>query len=488
MAETSSILKSPASKNSASSVPFEAEYVLTEGDTSRSGFAYRVYTAFSEFLAIPTAIVLGLVLVGLAIYAIEQADPVWTQPLREAITRHILKDSQATGNLLDMMGGGVLTMTSIIVSMLLLVLQQSAGNMGNMVYDQFLQRRSNQIYAGLVVGTVVLVLLMSSTVSDSYNPVLGATFALGMVILIVIMLLLFLYFTIEQMRPEWIIRAIHKRTLTARSNYRALVDQMRDDPVMSDGYRVDVRIQRNGYLVSLDLARLEAAVEAAGAPVEINILRSIGGYIHFFDCIAEVRAADRETARTLAEATGAAFRLATAREMAIDPAFGLEQLEMMAWTEISSAKHNPETGLQVVYSLRDILSRWIDEEPVTVDKVLPIVYQDHFPPDVMNVLESLVAVSADGVQHQNMTEIIKTLDVLYDRFPAELQARSEELVRRSIPALDSFLLTHNLESALKSMIARLDASERTETARVLEDALGKMSGRMPATPRPDDAL
>jgi uncharacterized membrane protein len=227
-------------------------------------------------------------------------------------------------------------------------------------------------------------------------------------------------------------------------------------------------------VVAIDLDAIAACIHSLDSEAELVVLRKIGAYVHYGDCLAEAHARRREDARRVAESVGRAFRLATMREMTNDPAFGLDQLEMMAWTEISSAKHNPETGQLVIYSLRDILSRWADENSDPEDNPLPIVYPDRLPPSVIDALESLAGIAAEGAQHQNMIEILLTVERLFDHLPPNLQRRSEEMVVRILPTLDHFVLTRHLDMALHALLNRLEGAGRVQTAAALRRAVQEL--------------
>jgi len=454
--------------------PGEREVLFVDTEERRRRWYYRMRIAFSEFLGIPVAIALGLILLGWLLYLLERVSPVWSQPTRALVMRYFFQTSEATRSTLDMVGASGLTTASIIITLLLLVLQQTAGNMGNMIYDQFLQRRTNQIYVGLVIGVTAMALSLGVTVSESFNPVLGAAVVVILVIALVFLLLFLLYFTIEQMRPEEIINRIHQRTLTARTEQIRIMRRTRNEPELKDATVVEARSQAHGYVVDIHLDLLGECIRTLDSEAELVITSKIGTYVHYGECLAEAHARRRADARRLAGCVGQAFRLATMREMAHDPAFGLEQLEMMAWTEISSAKHNPETGMLVIYSLRDLLSRWAKENSDPEENPLPIVYPDRLPPGVIDTLESLAGVAADGKQHQNMIEILMTVERLLDDLPPDLQRRAEEMILRIMPTFKQFVLTHHLNAAMHALLARLETAGRQKTAAALRRTILEM--------------
>jgi len=64
---------------------------------------------------------------------------------------HIVGVGAATAAL-SAIAGGLVTVTSITFSVLLLAVQQTAASLSPVVFDQFVRRRANQVYLGYFVG------------------------------------------------------------------------------------------------------------------------------------------------------------------------------------------------------------------------------------------------------------------------------------------------------------------------------------------------
>lgn len=184
----------------------------------------EIRRAFAEFLTIPTAVIVVFLLLAAGSYIVESADTVWFQAAREVLKRHVFADSKATNELLGTIAGGIITVTSIIISLLLVALQQSAASLTHQVFDQFLRRRINQFYFGFFVGLSLFSLVTVATVTESFNPVFGASLAFLFTMAGLYLPILLLYTTINQMRPAVIIEAIHGHTLAARHCLLPLVD------------------------------------------------------------------------------------------------------------------------------------------------------------------------------------------------------------------------------------------------------------------------
>lgn len=147
-----------------------------EGRLKRFGESAR--RAFVEFLRFPMLIITGFLLLAAVTSALDSATISGLEPVRTVIRRMLFRDAQGTSNLLGTIAGSIITVTSITFSLLLLAVQQAAGALTPVVYDQFLLRRINQVYFGFFVGLAVYMLVILATVNPPYNPFLGATLGL----------------------------------------------------------------------------------------------------------------------------------------------------------------------------------------------------------------------------------------------------------------------------------------------------------------------
>lgn len=135
--------------------------------------------AFGEFLALPLATVVGFIGLNAPVYV---ADRVWSDgaPAGLAWLAELVGERQALGSLLATVASGVITITSITFSLLLIAVQQGSAALTAQVIDQFMMRRANQFYFGYFVGLSVFVLLTLLTNSQFHRPVFGTALALAM--------------------------------------------------------------------------------------------------------------------------------------------------------------------------------------------------------------------------------------------------------------------------------------------------------------------
>lgn len=441
-----------------------------------TGLWDEIRRAFAEFLTIPSVVIVVFLDLAAGSYTLENAESGWFQAARAALRKHVVADSQATGELLGTIAGGIITLTSIIISLLLVALQQSAASLTHQVFDQFLRRRVNQFYFGFFVGLSLFALVTLATVTESFNPVFGASLALLLTVVALYILLLLLYTTINQMRPAVIIDEIHTHTLAARQYQRSLIMKTRRSPRAAGLIRQPVKAQRHGFVTAIDIDAMGAVARSTGEKTEVVLGVSIGSYRAFDDVVAEITAPTDEAAK-LAQAVQGAIHFENQRDIVCDPAYGVEQMEMIAWTSISTAKSNPAPGL-LVQSLRDILARWsVEDYEDPKDEPVPVVYTHDVFRRLMNTFETLAVVSSESMQHQSFAELIRTLAAMFDRLPAAQQRRAEDIILRIISALGEFVLTAELDSVLSALAGALKKSGRLTTAAAVEAAQDRLKRR-----------
>jgi hypothetical protein len=163
------------------------------------------------------------------------------------------------------------------------------------------------------------------------------------------------------------------------------------------------------------------------------------------------------------------------RDIGGDPAYGIEQMEMIAWTSISTAKSDPAPGLLIIRNLRDLLAHWAAEDNQSrQEETLPIVYTDNVFSRLMEAFETLAVVASESMQHQNFAEVLHTFAIMFDRLSPDQQARAEDIILRIISALGDHVLTAELEATLSELVLALDKSARITTAAAVQVAQNRL--------------
>ncbi len=450
------------------------------GKASPSNLRTRVARAFSEFLGVPSLVILGFLLLAVMMYMLDQAQLGALAPIRSFMRSHLLGDVSVTRGLLSTIAGSIITLTSITFSILLLAVQQSAAAYTSQVFDQFLRRPVNQVFFGFFVGTALYTLIILATVRAPFTPVLGATVALALTAAALYLLIVLFYTTIDQMRADIIIAAIQQHVLAARERQKGLLRRMRAVSRLEGTAHTLVRTESSGYITHLDLRAIEASVEQAGGGIEVRLLSTIGSYVAYHDPLAELVASSAEPLEALAEAVRGAIQIQRRRDIRTDPAYGIQQLETIAWTSISEAKANLAPGLLTTRVLRDVLARWSEPEDAgdgadspeqhSEQHVAPIVYHDDVPQRLAQSFEALVAVATSARQYQIVAEIARAYAATYERLPADQQRRAESLAFTIVATLTDLVPTSDLHAALIAFETTLAACGRETTALALQRA------------------
>lgn len=451
--------------------------------------------AFTEFLTLPLAVVVGFVLITVVVY---WADNAWSKghvPPHFSWLGDLLGDSTSLATLLGTIASSIITVTSITFSLLLVALQQGSSALTTQVTDQFLMRRSNQFYFGYFVGLSVFVLLSLVTASSIHRPVFGASIIVVLTIIALCMIVVLIYNTIDQMRPTQIVQAIHSHILNARTREATLLSatrrRPRDWPVVGM-----IRSVEAGHIASIDVGRLREAIAKIGCgDVEVELRVPIGRFLAFGDPLVTLRARSSDALRAgmlddVQDAVFDAITLDDARDLRRDPSFGISQLSTIAWTSVSTAKSNPAPGQAVIQSLRDILSRWFsDGGEIEGNADALVVIGDAAPGEAVDALELIVLITSESLQVQNLCRAFETVSILIDTAPPVWQARLVDVVRRALSSLGEHVMTSDLEVALAKLASALDAhgfatagdEVRAATA-TLATSVGKLNSRSTRVP------
>jgi hypothetical protein len=449
--------------------------------------------AFVEFLKIPTLVIVGFLLLALVMYFLDAARIAKEGAASQAAWSGLFSDAQSARDFLGVIAGSIITVTSITLSLLLIAVQQGAAALTSLVFDQFLRRRTNQLYFGFFIGLALYSLIVLASTNASHQPTYGLALAGLMTVAALYMLLILIYTTIDQMRPVVIIASIHDHTLHARECQLDLLRSTRRSPRLQATASVRVAADRSGFLARLDVTTIAKAV--TGTETEVVILVSIGDYVALGDTVAEIRTARGHDVSPLEPVVRKAVALEEQRDLDTDPAFGVEQLATIGWTSISTAKSNPSPGLLTIWNLRDLLARWLHSDAAFAagngsadDPAAPVVYSDNLSEMLMTAFESLAVVASESMQHQSAAEIYRTFAFVFHRLPPPMREQADGLLLRSLSGLGDHVLTSDLEASLSALRATLTVEGRSQCAgaiaaaqRQLERSIGRLNSRSTRT-------
>ncbi len=420
--------------------------------------------SFQEFLKVPSFIILSFLLLTFITNLLDHSGFSWLQPIRHFMNDKIFSDPKGTSSLLAAIGGSLITVSSLTITLLLLVVQQSASAMTTRVFDQFLRNRINQAYFGFFVGLALYSLIILSTVASPFNPIIGATVALLLTILALYFLLVLIYTTINEMRPPVIIEAIFQNILKARKNEILLLSKTRRAQIFEGKINRQIKSDTYGYLADINLRAIQNVLKNTNGKFEIVYFISVGDYVAVHDIFAEIKCNSEKDCEKICDAVVQATDIQKQRKSVNDPGDTIEQLEIIAWTSVSTAKSDPYPGLLAVRTIRNLISVWEDEKNEKKDKAFPIVYNSYSKNHLFNALETLAVVSSESLQHMVFSEVLKNFALLFNRLNKSDQKRIEDIILRILSCMGDFVLTAPLETALKNITEVLQRHDRFDTA------------------------
>ncbi|MEH3148663.1 MAG: DUF2254 domain-containing protein [Methylobacterium frigidaeris] len=442
----------------------------------RDCIATLVRRSLREFIGLPLIIVVGFVGLFAVTYLLD--DALWNRsgPAPIPWLARLLGDASAIASLLSTVASGMITVTSITFSLLLIAVQQTASTLSTHVYDQFIQRRSNKLSFGFFVGLCVFVLLTLGSAGAAHRPVFGALLSLLMTGAALCMVVILIYSTVDQMRPHSVITAIHGHTIKARLAERHLIEATRRAPRDSLLWSQIVRTDGYGVVCELDVTSIERS--ASDHDAEIEIIARVGTNVAFRDPLYRVHARQPLPADTLAdleEAVGTSFKIEPRRTIDRDAGFGIEQLYSIAWTTASTSKQNPQPAILVCHCLRDIIARWSRADPFPERPSSRVVYSDRAVDDAISAIASIGVAASESMQSTLAAEIWRTLATLIDDVSAERLPALTDTVRRLISSLGDHVLTCDLEQELNRCRIALNNRGEGPVADMVQEAACKLA-------------
>jgi uncharacterized membrane protein len=411
--------------------------------------------AFREFAATPLVVMLGFAVLAAVSIAGDQAHVSGLDAVRHALSHVIGK--QAASTTLQAIATGLITVTSITFSVLLLAVQQTASTLSPVVFDQFVRRRTNQVFLGFFVGLALYAYVVMAVVQDKTPPIIGAFIATVLTVVSMLLLLALVYTSIDQMRPTNVVRQIHDRILDARRREGRTVTRTRRGPESSAPVRLTFRSSTTGYVTGVDVDALAGAVSNC-RDGEVRLAVTLGQYVSYGDDVASVAAADDVAVEEFENALCEAVIISRQRNLDHDATTGIDQLGNIAWTSGSSSKHNPEVSREAMYALRDLAARLLEKDPATegraADEVVPVVYPDNDLDRVFEVLFSLVVVAHESQQNMEAARVLDTYRRLVERTTGDLRERLMRDLDELRPLIDELPPSPVLNGAVRALPRR----------------------------------
>lgn len=431
---------------------------MSERASARTPLRVRAPRAVKEFVAVPVLVVAGLVALGVVSIVGDQAHGAFFTGVRRALG-HLIGAQSASGTL-TAVATGLVTVTSITFSVLLLAVQQTASNLSPVVFDQFVRRRSNQVYLGLFVGLALYSYVVLAAVQSGTPPIIGAFLATVLTVVALGCLLFLVYSTIDQMRPDNVMRQLHDRAAAAHDRETSLMRCTRRRSVATLPVGAEYHSPTFGYVESVDVERLAACLDARDEGAEVELCISVGEPVSYGDLLARIRHRDPQRAEELCGKVRECVAVSPTPDLDYDPRTALRNIANIGWTSGSTSKHNPAIAAQALHAMRDLAARWLAEGERSGPDPLPVVYPDGDVEVILDALYSAVVVARESRQHQQAVRVLAAYAFLWPRADARARKRMRRDAAAMQPILDQMPPSPRLE----------------EERRHLHDLLGSDSG------------
>ncbi|MGW0065425.1 DUF2254 family protein [Streptosporangium sandarakinum] len=366
--------------------------------------------------------------------------------------------------MLSVIASGLVTVTTLTLSALLVAISHTSTSVAPVVFDQFLRRRANQAYFGYFAGCATftyLVMAVSRPEWIGVGAMLAVVLAAGALVLLVFMG----YGVIDQMRPTSVVRSIQDLAIRARLRQMPLVARSRRRRTL-DGEPTSVTTRETGYVIDISTARLQDLLRGTGEEIEVEFRVRIGDLLAYGDIVAHIRGGDAGRRAHVADNILSCVMIDRSRNAGVDPDHAVEQLGHVAWAA-NSTRQNPDVAVAAIGALRDLSARWAAAGVPDAELYggpLPVVYEDVAQRRIVTALVDLVVVSTSSRQHQTCAAALSTLaDIL-----PQLEGRDRDVavrsLQRALPATLSHVASVEMGHGLAKLRATLDAIGREDLA------------------------
>ncbi len=291
-----------------------------------------------------TALVLSVLVAELArIFDDRLAAPSWFET-----------DAQSGQALLGAIATATLTLTGLVFSITMLVLQLASSQLSPRVMRRFLRDRNNQVVLGLFIATFAYALLALRNVKADSVPSFSVWLGFVMAMASVVAFVHYMDHMAKSIRTSSVISGIGNETRdTIERSYSEPIPIAGDAEMPEWVERIELEVTwegRAGVLAHIDVQRLVEIARARSA--RVVVLRIVGEFIPsgsaLFGVQGQILAEDIEDLR-------ASAAIGEERTMMSDAAFGLRQLVDIGQRALSPGVNDPTTAVQALDQIHDIL-------------------------------------------------------------------------------------------------------------------------------------
>lgn len=353
----------------------------------------------SGYWFIPTAIIVATLVGALALLALD------AQLESDGRQVGFTGGPDSARALLSSIASSMLTLTALVFSVTVVVLQLASGQFSPRVLRTFLKDHRNQATLGVFLATYLFALLVLRDVRgedgtvDRFVPGISVGVSFALVFVSVAFFVQYIHNITTSIRVIEIIDRISRET--ADAIIRVHSDEPRElDVTVSSVLLSERTVHAATRGVVTSVARERLCHLAVDADVRFAVVPCVGDFVaHGMPLVTVWGDGDLDV-----DAITAAFSLAKERDLDEDPAFGFRQLVDIAERALSPGVNDPTTATQCLDHLHDLL-RQLAHRPLpdqlsesadgTVRVVMPQPTWDHY---VALAIDEILHWGGDSIQ------------------------------------------------------------------------------------------
>lgn len=269
--------------------------------------------------------------------------------------------ADAVDSILTIIASSMLAVTTFSLSTLTAALSGATSNVTPRATKLLMQDRVTQNVLSTFIGSflfsIVGIVVLKTKAYGAQGRAVMFVVTIFVLILIVVSLL------------RWIDRLLHlgrvAETTTRVEEAASQAISMRLtapylgglplDDAPEAARRREIRSQKTGYVIYIDMAALNACAEALAG--QIDLARLPGGFVYEGTTLARI-SADIALSGDDEAALRATFQIGDARSYDQDPRFGLIVLSEIASRALSPAVNDPGTAIDVIGRITRLLTLW----------------------------------------------------------------------------------------------------------------------------------
>jgi uncharacterized membrane protein len=276
-------------------------------------------------------------------------------------------DASSARELLSSLLSGLMTMTSLVVSITFVVLTLAANQLGPRLIETFMADRQIQAVLGLFLSTILYVLIVLRTLEDELEkeavPHIAVTVGSGLTIICLITLLFYLHKVARSIVAD---NVIATTATELQKNIRDILPEQvggaQDDlphPELRGG--TSVSLERSGYIQTIDYDALVKLARQKEVVLKVEVrsghfLLKRGDHVRVH-CKSDL---DEDVVTAIRKA----FVIGQKRTSAQDLEYGIRQLVEIALRALSTGINDPFTALVVIDRLGVALEEVLAREPL----------------------------------------------------------------------------------------------------------------------------